>query len=211
MKVAIYARVSTKDQTAENQLIELRRFASSHGFEVIDEYVDVVSGSKSEAERPQFKRMMGDAYQHRFSTLLFWSLDRFSREGTVKTIQYLDQLESYGVHFRSLTEQYIDSSGMFKHVIISLLSTLAKQEKVRLVERINAGIARAKAKGIPNGRPKLDDKLRLKIAELKAQKLSDRAIARQLDISHRTVAKYLSEPDDPDHTPGTGSRRKSAS
>jgi DNA invertase Pin-like site-specific DNA recombinase len=194
MKIAIYARVSTKDQSAENQLIELRRFCNSHAFEIIDEYVDIVSGGKSEAERPQFKRMMGDAYQHRFSLLIFWSLDRFSREGTVKTIQYLDQLESYGVHFRSQTEQYIDSSGMFKHVIISLLSTLAKQEKVRLVERINAGIARAKTKGTktgqPFGRPELDDKLRRQIKKLKEENLSDREIGRQLKISHRTVAKY---------------------
>jgi DNA invertase Pin-like site-specific DNA recombinase len=198
MKVAIYARVSTKDQTAENQLIELRRFANSHEFQIVDEYVDVVSGSKSEADRPAFKRMMADAYQHRFNILLFWSLDRFSREGTVKTIHYLDQLESYGVHFRSQTEQYIDSSGMFKHVIISLLSTLAKQEKVRHLERVNAGIARAKVKGTKSGKPfgrkGLDEQLRKQIQALKAQNLSDRAIGRQLGISHRSVAKYLFEP-----------------
>jgi len=198
MQIAIYARVSTKDQSAENQLIELRRFCTSHAYEIVDEYVDVVSGSKAEADRPNFKRMMNDAYQHRFEMLLFWSLDRFSREGTVKSIHYLDQLESYGVTFRSLTEQYIDSSGMFKHVIISLLSTLAKQEKVRHLERVNAGIARAKVKGTksgqPFGRPELDEKLRRRILALKLQNASDRAIGRQLGISHRTVAKYLSEP-----------------
>jgi DNA invertase Pin-like site-specific DNA recombinase len=90
MKAAIYARVSTKDQDNENQLIQLRQFAVSQGWELTREYCDEVSGSTS--QRPQFLRMFEDASRHKFEVLLFWSLDRLSREGVLETLQHLNRL-----------------------------------------------------------------------------------------------------------------------
>jgi DNA invertase Pin-like site-specific DNA recombinase len=87
--------------------------------------------------------------------VLFWSLDRFSREGSYATLSYLKQLDSYGVTFKSFTEQYLDGTGMFKDAIISILGALAHQERVRLSERVTAGLERARKQGRIGGRPKV--------------------------------------------------------
>jgi len=108
------------------------------GYEVFQEYTDQESGTKS--DRPAFTRLFSDGAKRKFDLLLFWSLDRFSREGTRKTIFYLQQLDDYGILYKSFTEQYLDSTGIFKDVIISILATLAKQEQIRLSERVRAGM-----------------------------------------------------------------------
>ncbi len=188
MKIAIYARISTtnKGQTTDNQLEVLREYCKKMNHDIIEEYCDEISGGT--AERPAFKKMLGDASKRKFDLLLFWSLDRFSREGTRATIKYMEQLEGYGVDFKSYTEQYIDSCGIFKDVVISLLSTLARQEKIRISERVKAGLARTKKKG---GRPAIQLELIEKIKTLKGQGLSNRNIGKDLKISHSTVALYV--------------------
>lgn len=153
MKVALYARVSTKDKgkSTETQLPELRRYAEAHGYLIYKEYVEQESASTG--NRAEFQVMLADAHRCCFDLVLFWSLDRFSREGALPTMQYLNQLESYGVGYKSLTEQYLDSTGLFKDAIISILATLAKQERVRLSERTKAGMARRVAQGVQMGPP----------------------------------------------------------
>ena len=146
MVAAIYARVSTADgrQETENQLVQLRQFAETQGWEIVREYVDQESGSRS--DRPEFRRLFDDASRRRFDVVLFWSLDRFTREGSLETLQYLNQLGSYGVSFRSFTEAYLDSCGFFKDAIIAILGAIAKQERARISERVRAGLDRAKKK-----------------------------------------------------------------
>jgi DNA invertase Pin-like site-specific DNA recombinase len=131
MRVAIYARVSTKDkgQSVENQVPDLKRYADVLGYTLYKVYQEEESAGTG--ERSQFKALFADAARRRFDLVLFWSLDRFSREGALPTLQYLNQLESYGVGYKSLTEQYLDSTGIFKEAIVSILATLAKQERVR--------------------------------------------------------------------------------
>ena len=193
-RVALYVRVSSKQhQTVENQLLELREFCGNAGWDIVKEYADAGSGASS--DRKGFNEMLSDAHRRKFDVLLFWSLDRFSREGVQKTTQYLQLLESNGIAFKSYTEQYIDSTGIFKDVIISLLATLAKQERIRLSERVRAGLDRAKKEGRTGGRPKIDKRTIKKIRELKSRNLSDRAIGNQLGISPRTVAKYFKKTD----------------
>jgi DNA invertase Pin-like site-specific DNA recombinase len=111
MRVATYARVSTRDgrQDTENQL---RQFAGTQGWAVIHEYEDQASGKHG--DRDQFKKMFAAASRREFDCLLFWSLDQLSREGTVETLNHLQRLTSYGVNYRSFTEQYLASTGMFK-------------------------------------------------------------------------------------------------
>lgn len=188
--VALYARVSTKDkgQSTENQLPELRRFAQAHGYSVYKEYVEHESGGTG--KRSEFQALFADAHQRRFDLVLFWSLDRFSREGALPTLQYLNQLQGWGVGYKSLTEQYLDSIGLFQEAIISLLATLAKQERIRLSERTKAGMARRRAEGAQMGPPAKSAAVIDQIRALKARGLSNYAVSKQLGLSASTVAKY---------------------
>lgn len=123
--------------------------------------------------------------------LLFYALDRFSRAGTRDTIHYLQMLDDYGVSYKSYTEQFIDSSGIFKDVIIALLSTLAKQERVHISERVIAGLAKALSQGRIGGRPILEDSKIEKIREMKSAGMSIMAISRELRISRGSIYAYL--------------------
>jgi DNA invertase Pin-like site-specific DNA recombinase len=188
MRIAIYARVSTEKQDNENQLVQLHEFATKQGWQVVQEYVECESGSKS--GRAELQRMFADASKRKFDLLLFWALDRLSREGALKTLQHLEHLESYGVGYRSYTEPYFDSCGIFKEVVVSMVATLAKQERVRRSERTKAGLAVARARGKRLGRPRLRANID-EVARLKAQGLSLRAIARQLGIGDGSVRRLL--------------------
>lgn len=138
--------------------------------------------------------MIESASRREFDCLLFWSLDRLSREGTVETLNHLQRLTSYGVNYRSFTEQYLDSTGLFKEAVIGILAAVAKQERVRLSERTVAGLQRAKAQGRVGGRPKAEDadpKLVMKIARLRAEGHSIRAVAAAVKKSPNTVLRLL--------------------
>ena len=185
MTVAIYARVSTRDkgQDTENQLAQLRAFCQRQGWEVYRVYEDAATGSK--ATRPAFQSLFEAVRQRRFDLVLFWSLDRFSREGVLATLQHLQKLDSYGVGWRSFTEQYLDSCGLFKDAVLSILATIAKQERVRISERVRAGLETARKKGKRLGRRPLDVNT-LKIRQAQG---SIRQVAKQFGVSHSYVAR----------------------
>lgn len=190
MNVAIYARVSTKDkrQDTENQLRQLREYCRKQDWTIAREYVDHASGKRS--DREEFKAMFAAASRREFDVVLFWSLDRFSREGTVETLNHLRELTNYGVAFKSYCEQYLDVTGMFRDAIIGILAALAKQERVRLSERVQAGLARAKAQGRVGGRPKVKrekDADRKRIQQLRAEGQSYGEIAEELGRSKSDV------------------------
>lgn len=153
MRCVIYSRVSTEEQTTDNQLRQLREYADRQGWNIIEEIQDVASGGKSAEERQGLKKVFTMARQRKFDVLLFWSLDRFSREGSRRTLEYLTRLDSYHTKWHSYTEEYISSLGIFADAIISLMACLAKQERIRISERTKAGLARVKAKGKILGRP----------------------------------------------------------
>jgi DNA invertase Pin-like site-specific DNA recombinase len=182
MNAALYARVSTKDkgQDTENQLAQLREFATKQRWTVSNEYVDRESGGTD--DREQFQKMFEDASQRKFDILLFWALDRLSREGVLETLQHLNRLTGYGVGYCSFTEQYFDSCGIFKDAVISIIATVAKQERVRLSERVKAGLERSRQKGTRLGRPRVSvDAARVR--ELRGEGKSFSAIAKELNIS----------------------------
>jgi DNA invertase Pin-like site-specific DNA recombinase len=189
--VALYARVSTKDkgQDTENQLGQLRKFAETHGWRIVQEYVDRATGKRN--DRDQFQKMFAAASRREFDVLLFWSLDRLSREGVVETLNHLQRLISYGVNYRSITEQYLDSTGIFKEAVIGILAAVAKQERVRLSERTIAGLERARAAGRIGGRPKAEDdhKLMRQFQKLHEAGTSVRVIAAELGVSPTTIQK----------------------
>jgi len=190
MNMAIYSRVSTRDkgQDAENQLGQLREFFAKQGWPIVSEFVDHASGKRE--DREQFQAMFAAASRREFDTVLFWSLDRFSREGVFETLQHLQRLTAYGVGYRSFTEQYLDSCGLFKDAVISILATIAKQERVRLSERTIAGLQRARLQGRVGGRPRKEYD-RDKLAELRRSGLSLGQIAAQTGLSKTTVARLV--------------------
>ena len=190
MRIALYARVSTKDkrQDTENQLAQLREFARVQNWIVVDEYVDKATAKHS--DREQFQKLFQDASQRKFDLVLFWSLDRFSREGVFETLNHLQRLSAAGVGYKSLTEQYLDSCGVFKDAVLSILATIAKQERIRLSERTLAGLAKARKEGRIGGRPRVVVDAAL-IEELAEEGASTREIGARFGVSAATVSRVL--------------------
>src|SRR6266568_2875509 len=156
MKVAIYARVSTDKQDNQNQLEHLREFVSKQNWEIVTEYKDTASGS-GRRTRPQFDAVMLAASQRKFDLLLFWALDRLSREGIVKTLGYLQEFKSWNVGWRSYTQPFLDTgNAMVTDIVLSVLSAVAQQERLTISERTLAGLRRAKRAGKVLGRPAAD-------------------------------------------------------
>src|SRR5688572_13110858 len=183
MKVAIYARVSTTDQTCENQLLELRRYADARGWTVTREYVDEgVSGAKE--RRPALDSLVKDAKRRRFDVLVCWRLDRLGRN-LRHLVTLLEDLQAVGVSFVSLGEG-IDCTTPAGKLQLHILAALAEFERERIRERVLAGLARAKAQGKRLGRPRLDP------AKVAIPGGTVRAAAAVWGVSKSTAARWIS-------------------
>jgi DNA invertase Pin-like site-specific DNA recombinase len=187
--------VSTKDkgQEHENQLRELREFVTrkaSDGWVLVGEYVDKASGKS--AERPAFQRLFAEASRRQFDLVLFWSLDRFSREGVLETLQHLQRMSSHGIEWFSYREEYLRSIGIFKEAVLAILACIAKQERVRLSERVHAGLNRARAQGKVLGRPRAAVRP-AQVRRLKERGMSIRSIAAETGVSPMTVQRILAK------------------
>ena len=196
MRVAIYARVSTEDkgQDPHNQLMALRAWCRDAGHDVVGEYVDVESGRKGADKRRQFAELFEDASRRKFDLVLFWALDRFSREGMVPTIMHLQRLSAYGVGFHSYTEAHLATdSELVRNILLATLASLAKVEAQKIGERTKAGMARARAAGKRIGRPGLTRAVQAKIARHIADGVSAYGIAKALRLDYKTVVKYARE------------------
>lgn len=189
-RVALYSRVSTRDrgQDVENQLAQLRTFAAHQGWTIVHEYVDHESGKTS--DRAQFQRLFADASQGRFDILLFWSLDRLTREGVFPTLQHLTRLTGYGIQWRSYTEQYLDSTGIFRDAVIGILATIARQERLRISERTKAGLERARRQGKTLGRPRVQLDVE-HLRKLRSQGVTWDQIVAQTGIAKATAQRAV--------------------
>src|SRR5215471_1050404 len=188
-RVALYARVSTKakGQETENQHRQLRDFAIHSGWTIVAEYTD------HESDGVEFQQMFADASRRKFDVLLFWSLDRLSREGVLPTLQHLQRLTSYSIGYRSFTEQYFDSCGIFRDAVIAIVATVAKQERIRISERVRAGLTTARHKGKRLGRPRVFVS-RSRIESLRQEGKSWREIAQELNTNTATARRaYAAE------------------
>ena len=145
---ALYVRVSTADQTAENQLQELQRLADARGY-IAAIYSETESAAK---RRPVFEAMIADVKTGRVGAVLVWALDRLHRSmtGALATILECDRL---GVPVISLRENWLDTTGPVRPLLIAIFGWVAEQERTRLIERTKAGLARARAQGKRLGRP----------------------------------------------------------
>src|SRR3954469_7843891 len=149
-RVALYARVSTQDQTCENQLLELRRYAEARGWEAV-EYVDhAISGAKD--RRPALDQLAADVRRHQVQAVVCWRLDRLGRN-LRHLVLLLDEWQSRGVAFVTLGEG-IDTSTPAGRLVAGVLGSIAAFERDRTQERIMAGLARARAQGKRIGRPR---------------------------------------------------------
>ena len=162
MKIAIYIRVSLDEsdrnsrrfQDPENQAKPLRDFCKAMDYEIYKVYSDKMSGANP--SRPSFRKMMNDAMLHRFSGILVWKLDRFSREGIIPTMAYIQKLKKRGIWLRSLTESWLDTSQEgITEIVLAIMSWASAEERKKISERPKAGIARLKKQGKwRGGRPK---------------------------------------------------------
>lgn len=152
LRCALYCRVSTEDQTTENQIQPLRDRAKSKGYTIVKEYVETGSGAKK--DREQFCLMLDEADKRTFDLILVWALDRFSREGVSNMVAYINRLKRAGVGLESKQEEWLDISDEGPgQVLLFFMAWIAKQERKRLSERVRAGMKRAKDGGAHIGRP----------------------------------------------------------
>jgi len=184
IRAAYYLRVSTEQQELTNQRTEILPFIEHRGWELVHGFEDVMSGRKGERDRPAFTQMMKAAHQRKFDLIVFWALDRFTREGTRATLNYLERLESKGVGFVSFQEQWLDSTGPFRDVMISMFASLAKQAAARISERTKAGLRVARARGKRLGRLSLHERTVQKIILL----------SRDAGIGARRISKETGYP-----------------
>ena len=188
-RIAIYARVSTTDQSTESQLLDLRRYVSERSWNIFKEYVDEgISGTKD--SRPALNELMNDAKKRRFDVVLVWRFDRFARS-TKHLILALEEFRNLGIDFVSYQEN-IDTSSPLGSAIFTIISAVAQLERDIIAERVKAGLRRAKENGKKLGRPRASVDTE-KIHWLRSKGLSLRAIAQHTGISHTKVAKFLKE------------------
>jgi len=189
-RVALYARVSTTDQSTDSQLLDLRRFVRERGWNTFKEYVDEgISGTKD--SRPALNELMNDAKKRRFDVVLVWRFDRFARS-TKHLILALEEFKNLGIDFVSYQEN-IDTSSPLGAAIFTIISAVAQLERDIIAERVKAGLRKAKENGKRLGRPKTSVDVE-KLRQLRSEGLSLRVIARQVGISHTRVAQMLAKP-----------------
>jgi DNA invertase Pin-like site-specific DNA recombinase len=190
MNIAIYNRVSTDKQDTANQSTQLQSFAAKQGWNVVKVYDDVVTGGAH--ARPAFDQMFEDAKTHQFELVLFWSLDRLSREGTEWTLRRLRELAECGVGYKSHEEQYLDTTNPLNEVFISFKAVMAVEEKKRISQRTKAGLQQARERGVILGnRPVPVDMV--KLMALRSEGLSTRKISQIMGIGSTTVLRRLHE------------------
>jgi DNA invertase Pin-like site-specific DNA recombinase len=199
-RAALYLRVSTLDQHPETQGIELRQFAKQRGYDIVEEYVDHgVSGTK--VRRPALDRLLKDAHRRRFDAVLVWSCDRLARS-TKHFLDVLDELAQLGIQFHSQREA-IDTEGPLGRAIIVIISAIAELEKSLIVERVRAGMRRAKMEGRRIGRSPLDVD-RAAIVQDRHSGLSLTTVARKHSVSRATVCRLINQAKVTSASPCTG-------
>jgi DNA invertase Pin-like site-specific DNA recombinase len=193
MRAAIYCRVSTLDQNPKSQLLDLQQLASQRAFEVVKVYTDHgVSGTRT--RRPALDEMLADARRGRFEVLLIWSCDRIARS-TRHLLEVLDELSRLQIQFVSFREA-LDTSGALGRAVTVIIGAIAELERSLIIERVRAGMRRAKLEGRHIGRKPLDLDTSAIIGD-RAKGQSLRQVAKSHQISTATVRRILSA-----HQPG---------
>ncbi len=186
-RAAIYARVSSADQTPENQLQVLRAFAAARGW-AVTEFVDHgVSGAKE--RRPQLDALLADVRRRKIDTIVLTKLDRLARS-TRHLVTLAAELEALGVDLVVL-DQAIDTTTPSGRLLFHMLAAIAEFERDLIRDRVIAGLRRARAQGRRLGRPRTHPIDLGEARELLAQGLSLRAVARRFGSHHTSLRRVL--------------------
>jgi DNA invertase Pin-like site-specific DNA recombinase len=190
-KVGLYLRVSTAGQTVENQRQDLMRVAEQRGWHVVEEYVDHgISGSKGRDQRPAFHKLTRDAAAGKLDMVAAWSIDRVGRS-LQHLVEFMEELKHQGVGLY-LHQQNVDSSTAAGKAMLSMCGVFAEFERSIIVERINAGLARARAEGKRLGRPSVEDaSVEKQIIAMRAKGDGVLKIGRALKIGTARVQRVL--------------------
>jgi len=187
-RAALYLRVSTVDQHPESQLHDLRGMAAQRGFEIVQEYSDTISGVK--ARRPGLDQLMADARRGKFDVLLVWAFDRIARS-VRHFLEVLDELNHLKIEFVSFREN-VDTGGPLGRAMVIIIGAIAELERNLIIERVRAGMRRARLEGRRLGRPPLnvnrDDLLR---DRARGQSLTQ--LAKTYSISRASVVRCLQQ------------------
>jgi len=190
-KVGIYTRVSTLDQTIDNQLIELRDHCSKMGWEVVKEYADEgLSGTLSREKRPALNSLIKDAYRKRFDLVVCWDISRIGRS-MKELILFLSDMKDRGIGICSVRQGF-DTSTSMGEIMFQFVGILSSWEREMIRESTLAGLERAKREGKTLGRRKVtNDTMTAKIVELRTAKKTIRQIASEVGVSVGTVSNTL--------------------
>ena len=187
-RAALYMRVSTVDQNEATQLYDLQVLASQRGFQIVREYRDKISGAK--ARRPGLDQLLADARQGKFDVVVCWAFDRIARS-VRHFLEVLDELNRLQIEFVSFREN-VDTGGPLGRAMVVIIGAIAELERSLIVERVRAGMRRARLEGRHIGRPALDLD-RAAILRHRAHGGSLSQIAKAFRISRATVARIIKE------------------
>jgi DNA invertase Pin-like site-specific DNA recombinase len=187
-RAAIYVRVSTSEQHPETQLLDLRQMAKQRGFEIVGEYSDTISGAKS--KRPGLDQLMADARRHRFDVVLVAAFDRVARS-VRHFLEILDELNQLGIEFVSFREN-IDTCGPLGRAIVVIVGAIAELERNLIIERVRAGMRRARLEGRRIGRAPLNID-RAQVVNDRRSGMSLTKVANKHRISRASVCRLMRE------------------
>ncbi len=187
-RVAIYARVSTKDQDCDRQLVELREVAENHNWVIVDEYVDTgISGAQK--SRPELDRMLKDAISRKFEMVATLELSRLGRSVS-NMCEIVDLLKSKNIHL-FIKNQNVDTTTIVGDFFFNIMNCVAQYERDLIRERIMSGLENAKRKGVKLGRPGISQDMKDDIQTLRKTGLSFNKIAQQVGISKSVVVRTI--------------------
>ena len=191
MKTALYLRVSTAQQTTENQRLELERVAAARGWQIVATYRDDgISGAKGRDERPGLDALLKAASRRQFDLIAVWAIDRLGRS-LQHLVTTVNDLQAVGVALY-IHQQQLDTTTPSGKLCFSMFGAFAEFERNLIRERVKVGIERAKKNGVKLGRPtNLNDSVKAAIVALRAKDHSIRHIAAQLRVGTGTVYKVL--------------------
>lgn len=188
-RCALYLRVSTLDQHPETQLLDLRSLAQQRGLEIVHEYTDKISGARS--RRPGLDQLLADARRGRFEVALVWAFDRFARS-TRHFLEVLDELNHLNIEFISFREN-VDTGGPLGRAMIVIIGAIAELERNLIIERVRAGMRRARLEGQRIGRPRLEVDHQSLLKD-RARGLSLTELAKTYRVSRAYISKVLKHP-----------------
>ena len=190
MKVAIYVRVSTNEQTTENQIRELTEWAGRAGHEIVKVFDDNgVSGAKGREHRKEFDKLLKGAVRREFDMVAAWSVDRLGRS-LQDLIGFLQELHGAGVDLY-LHQQALDTSTPSGKAMFQMMGVFAEFERSMISERVKAGLARTKAKGTKLGRPMISTECEAQILKLRSNGMGILRIGKELGVGTSTVQRVI--------------------